>query len=158
MYNDEPREDQSWMCEKCFHSSKTKFETCPQCGAVNSGFDIDDGMVEIVRELNNKGYITIMCCEGHVDRQYTKTFKEVAILFSFAEKYDFDFGGEWSPVGKNIWWNLMIVKRVPTKTKKQLNGNWKEELETWRQNKLEEISAKVKDLPIISQKERDANE
>ena len=29
--------------------------------------NIDKGMLDILIELNRKGYITIFCCEGHLD-------------------------------------------------------------------------------------------
>lgn len=42
------------------------FGTCNSCGYPVTFLDIDEGMVDIIQYLNNNGYNTIYCCEGHI--------------------------------------------------------------------------------------------
>lgn len=57
--------------------------------------DIDVGMREIIRVLNDKGYETVACCEGHWKEKYNRYvgmyiyFKE-PILFPIIEGYKND--------------------------------------------------------------------
>lgn len=44
--------------------------TCKCCGYSGTFIDIDSGMVEIIQELNKKGYMTTFCCEGHIKDEF----------------------------------------------------------------------------------------
>ncbi len=140
------KKDQKLMCNRCFNVFSEEIEYCPDCRLRSYLFAIDNGMIDIVRELNLKGYNTVMCCEGHTSKAgITKTFKEVTILISFTRKYDFNFGGNWNRAHSSLY-TLSIPYRVETKTKKQKESNWAEQLEEWRVKKLAEILEEVKKL------------
>jgi hypothetical protein len=41
------------------------YGVCKSCGYPVTFIDIDEGMVDIIQYLNNNGYNTEFCCEGH---------------------------------------------------------------------------------------------
>ena len=56
-----------FLCTNCWEAYSEDFEMCPK-KSCNWGevVNIDDDLVPIIVELNKKGYITQMCCSGHV--------------------------------------------------------------------------------------------
>lgn len=79
----------AFICPRCFNIIKTKIlnvftsddilntiddfcidtiyhGTCNNCNEFNKLIEIDINMAEIISILNNKGYYTKFCCEGHV--------------------------------------------------------------------------------------------
>lgn len=74
-------------CYKIYDSNWLKIENgccrCPdlECNSADmSLFEIDELMIEPIRILNQKGYITEYCCSGHVfnksSRAYIKFYSE----------------------------------------------------------------------------------
>ena len=56
-----------FMCPKCLRVYDT--DECEYCEDCNEKlFDIDTAMVDTIRLLNEKGYKTLFCCEGHCHR------------------------------------------------------------------------------------------
>lgn len=49
--------------------------------------EIDDNMRQIIYNLNNKGYETLYCCEGHL---IPKEKRGVDIYIKFVQNYKFD--------------------------------------------------------------------
>ena len=70
------RHNQKAVCSVCFHD----FGSC-SCGK-NAEILIDEGMQNILINLNGKGYITMFSCESHFDKHYQ-------IYVSFASDYSF---------------------------------------------------------------------
>ena len=69
----------NYVCPHCFNQiNKCVCKLYPPYNLIL----IDIGMQEIIRKLNNKGYITRYSCESH----YTYSF---SIYINFIKKYDF---------------------------------------------------------------------
>lgn len=66
------------LCSSCWKS------VC-ECGD-NCYVEIDDEMVEIVINLNQRGYYTRNCCAGHVNR----SSQPLTTYVQFQKIYDFD--------------------------------------------------------------------
>lgn len=139
------------MCGECFETFDPNLSRCPHCGCGNKYqfFDIDNGMIPIIQQLNRKGYKTVMCCEGHTDRQGFKSYKHIGIQILFNKQYDIDIcGAEWKKVTPSIY-GIGWSKRIETKTKKMQDPSyWYDELESWRQDMLKKIENCVKNLPV----------
>lgn len=52
---------------------------CPYCNDDSVMFEIDRYMIDPIRFLNEKGYYTKFCCEGHISPKYTDTSESKAI-------------------------------------------------------------------------------
>lgn len=69
----------NYVCPYCFYQiNKCICKVYPPYALIQ----IDEGIQEIVRELNRKGYKTKYSCEGHFDYSYN-------IYIKFYEKYNF---------------------------------------------------------------------
>lgn len=102
------------MCPECFHMEETYvsnktivlnnfsknefcvtdhkyFGTCPNCKECVEFIPIDINMGKIINILNDKGYYTAFCCEGHIepdDYDGRKSFKAPMIVFYLWEDID----------------------------------------------------------------------
>ena len=68
-----------YVCMKCYEVYHTPLGCCPKvacnCGEV---VDIDELMMPIIVQLNQKGYCTDYCCSGHSYLDYSSPY----VLFS----------------------------------------------------------------------------
>lgn len=57
----------SYMCLNCYEVYQCPLEFCPK-SSCDSGnvVEIDELMIPAIRMLNQKGYVTMFCCSGHV--------------------------------------------------------------------------------------------
>lgn len=110
--------------------------------------EIDKGMWDILVELNNKGYKTVCCCEGHLNKEKRwnaylffargKVPKTMPPLYDLSNKKILN---KYSQINKNeniFYWYGSNSKRLSLEQKEQerqelLNDllKWAKELETW---------------------------
>ena len=97
------------VCLGCF---KPKVEKC-RCN--KPYIEIDDDIVEIIKILNEKGYITQYCCAGHVEREIFQCY------IKFANKYNFKTRPKGFKLNDNSYTleNVVFQKRWNNKTKDQ---------------------------------------
>ena len=55
------------IISESFTTSNSYYGACPKCGEYCEFTVIDINMAQIINILNNKGYFTAFCCEGHID-------------------------------------------------------------------------------------------
>ena len=62
-----------WYCLECgsvfrgdLLGNSKRYHVCPLVDCVGTIFEVDELMLEPIKILNNKGYITQYCCSGHV--------------------------------------------------------------------------------------------
>lgn len=69
--------------------TKSKFKNRLKFKVNQSYADIDEGMIDILNNLNKKGYKTVYSCEGHLD-DYSKEYNHrIDLYISFDKEYDF---------------------------------------------------------------------
>ena len=67
------------VCSECF---KPKGE----CNCNKPFIEIDDEIVDIIRILNEKGYITEFCCAGHIERRIFQCYIKFVVPYEFKTK------------------------------------------------------------------------
>lgn len=146
------RDDQRLLCTCCFEEVfDTKAKVCPYCGCKHYYIAPIDGRIfDDVQMLNKKGYITYMCCEGHIDRQPYKNHVAIGASVSFTKKYDFDWGWDWHDSKVGNFYIYSRGKRIETPTKKLRNGDeWVKELTDFKEESLKMLHEGVMALPCI---------
>lgn len=70
-----------FICTKCLEVYNKVFDQdghpgtkCPKMSCDSNIAEIDEDLVEIIIELNRKGYLTKMCCQGHPHDVTINTF------------------------------------------------------------------------------------
>ncbi len=71
----------AYVCMSCYEvynnfATKANYDgdRCPKMNCCGLIAEIDDDLVEVIIELNKRGYITKMCCQGHPRDLYINTF------------------------------------------------------------------------------------
>lgn len=57
-------DDRTYICLECITAYKTSIRVCKNC--LNGVVEIDSNILDIIVELNRKGYKTKHCCSGHI--------------------------------------------------------------------------------------------
>ena len=54
-----------FLCTMCWETYDRDLSYCPKKSCDGDVVEIDDDLVPVIVELNEKGYITEYCCSGH---------------------------------------------------------------------------------------------
>ena len=65
------------ICSKCW--KREKYCKC----AYGSYIELDYNMIYIIKTLNIKGFITVFCCGGHSEKQFTEIYIQFKNNFYF---------------------------------------------------------------------------
>ena len=137
MAREKARSDQTYLCGDCFEQT-TNMKKCRHCGSTNV-FPIDLGMLEIVQELNRKGYKTVMCCEGH-----PTIFGKTSMIYPhiiFNKNYaNLALLGGYMDSINNLW-------RLSWGNYSEPNERGLDALEGYKENLLDTLLKKTKELP-----------
>ena len=71
-----------------FHTTNEYYGTCPNCGEDVKFEVIDINMAKIINILNNKGYYTAFCCEGHIEPDDYTAKEEVILPYIYFYLWD----------------------------------------------------------------------
>jgi hypothetical protein len=97
------------LCSQIFkrNSNSQNDSQCPNLNCDGKVLDIDDDILETIKQLNNKGYSTVSSCSGHTwgGDPYILFDVNVRVLPSGPKEFDFEFDGNE---------RLRIYKSIPT--------------------------------------------
>lgn len=117
-----------------------RLKNCMDLGFIEVGYEnIDEGMIPILTELNEKGYITEHSCEGHVKDGFFDTY------ISFLNPHgDFD--------DSNLEYSKKDVSRIITTYRWTGVFDNDEDAEKCKQEVLEYLGEWSKGLPVREKK------
>jgi len=59
-----------FLCTICWEAYNRDLDYCPKKSCDGEVVEIDDDLVPIIVQLNEKGYITEYCCSGHAGSEF----------------------------------------------------------------------------------------
>lgn len=115
--------------------------TCGLCGKEFTTYDeYDPNIVNVIAELNHKGYTTEYCCEGHVysGSQYQAPY----IMFEYGSDIEKDYPDP--PEGWYYDGKFSIIYNIPQECVDKIN-DWKYD-ESWKADAMESLSKWVSNI------------
>lgn len=78
-----------YLCLVCWEAYSRELEYCPKKQCYGDIINIDDDLVPIIVELNEKGYYTQFCCSGHSYNGTEESHPRTYILFDGMIKLEY---------------------------------------------------------------------
>lgn len=112
----------NYVCPHCFNTvNKCTCELYPPYSLIF----IDKDIQEHIKVLNNKGYRTIGCCEGHYKERCISTYIAFAMDYGFGESIEVPKGFEYHKKKRMIYfeYSLKLSKEEMEEIKKEKLNN-----------------------------------